>query len=49
VLGITQVDPNTEKKVFGADSSEAVVFVSPEWLFSDKDSHVKVSGTKCKQ
>jgi len=41
-LGSAQTDPNAEKKVFDTDSTVAVVFVSPEWLFGDKNNHVKV-------
>ena len=41
-LGSAQIDPTSESKAFCAESNTSVVFVSPEWLFSDKLNYVKV-------
>ena len=41
-LGSAQIDPNAESKALCAESNVLVVFVSPEWLFSDKNNHIKI-------
>ena len=40
-LGSAQTDSKAEKKVFNSNSTVAVVFVNPEWLFGDKNNHVR--------
>ena len=41
-FGSAQIDPNSESKALCAESNTLVVFVSPEWLFSDKNNYLKI-------
>ena len=41
-LGSAQVDPSSESKALCAESNTSVVFVSPEWLYSDKNNYLKI-------
>ena len=48
-LGSAQTDPNAESKALGLESNVSLVFVSPQWLFSDKGNYMKIqplTGTK---
>ena len=41
-FGSAQIDPNSESKALCAESNTLVIFVSPEWLFSDKHNYLKI-------
>jgi len=41
-LGSAQTDPSAESKALGAESNASLVFVSPEWLFSEKGNYMKI-------
>ena len=41
-FGSAQMDPSAESKALCTGSTTLVVFVSPEWLFSDKNNYVKI-------
>ena len=41
-FGSAQIDPNSESKALCAELNTLVIFVSPEWLFSDKHNYLKI-------